>query len=371
MDPIYIESKYSGGNIKVVAVDDNSVRLEQDIRDTTVWWFYWSFRAISPSEDERDVVFEFANGEVVGAWGPAVSEDGISWRWLGKESLISRSSFRYRFTADRRSVYFAFSLPYQEHHFERFYATIAADPRVRREVLTLSEELRSVPLLLIGNPDADKHIVLTSRHHACESTASYLLEGLLAYYLAQPQSPILDQYRIHCIPFVDIDGVENGDQGKSRAPHDHNRDYIDVPLYRSTAAIIDYAGKLPLTAGIDFHCPGKWGRRDDTTFIVKQYSPVKEEIERLSGHLQRITSNRTTPGAIRHHSSNDLDMGVEWNQPHGENCSAFFARCGAKLAFTFEMPYFGNGEHAYTADGSRLFGADVAAALEQYLLECP
>jgi hypothetical protein len=282
---------------------------------------------------------------------------------------MSRSSFRYRFTADCTSVYFAFSLPYQAHHFERFYASIASDPRVSRSVLTQSEQLRNVPLLMVGNPEADKHIMLTCRHHACESTPSYLLEGMLLYYLAQQNSPILDEYQIHYVPFVDIDGVENGDQGKSRVPYDHNRDYIDTPIYRSTAAIAEYTGRHQLVAGIDFHGAFKWGGRNDVPFLVKQHPPVKEEIERISQHLQRITGARSTPDAIRHHSSDNIDMGVEWNQPHGRNCSAFFNRAGARLSCPLEFPYFGNGNAGYTEYSCRQFGEDVAKALEAYLLE--
>lgn len=382
-----IDCRYAGGNIRKVAAEGNRIVLEQDIRDTTEWWFYWNFRAVAEwagkdaattvpagaEEGERVIVFEFANGDVIGPWGPTVSEDGVSWRWLGAESLLSRSSFRYRFSASTvgKSVFFAFGLPYQLHHFERFYAGIAADPRVRRDVLTVSEQLRPVPLLQVGNPEAGEHIVLTCRHHACESTPSYMLEGLLAYYLAQPQSPVLDAYRIHYVPFVDIDGVENGDQGKSRAPHDHNRDYIDRPIFRSTAALIAYAGGLRLAAGIDCHGPFKWGGRNDVPFFVQQHSPHKEEIERISGHLQRITAARETPQAIRHRSADDIAMGEDWNQPHGRNCSAFFVRAGARLACTLELPYFGSGDTVYTVDSCRRFGADFAQALEAYLLERP
>ena len=42
-----------------------------------------------------------------------------------------------------------------------------------------------------------------------------------------------------CVPFVDYDGVVDGDQGKYRLPRDHECDYgRDVPpIYPETAAI--------------------------------------------------------------------------------------------------------------------------------------
>ena len=33
------------------------------------------------------------------------------------------------------------------------------------------------------------------------------------------------------IPFMDKDGVEEGDQGKNRKPRDHNRDYIGQSVH--------------------------------------------------------------------------------------------------------------------------------------------
>ena len=39
------------------------------------------------------------------------------------------------------------------------------------------------------------------------------------------------------VPFVDKDGVEEGDQGKNRAPRDHNRDYAGASMYPETGAL--------------------------------------------------------------------------------------------------------------------------------------
>lgn len=203
-------------------------------------------------------------------------------------------------------------------HFERFYAHHADSAFMQRNVMTVSEQPRPVPLLLLGNRDAKQHIVLTARHHSCESAASYLLEGLLEYFLQSGASPVLDRFLIHAVPFIDIDGVENGDQGKHRIPHDHNNDYRDTPLYRSTVALMEYARQLRLVAAVDFHCPYKWGKRND------------------------------------------------WNFPRDTMCSRFFSRMGARLACTFEFPYFG-AERPYTIPNMRNFGKDFACALESYL----
>ncbi|MDF2667881.1 MAG: hypothetical protein K0R67_187 [Paenibacillus sp.] len=366
MPNLIINSKYAGGNIHVVSIDEPVVKVEQEMRDTEGWWFYWNFRV--ESVKAQTVTFEFQNGEVIGPWGPAVSTDGIRWDWLGADSVTTAHSFQYEF-GDAEIVYFCFSLPYQLHHFESFYSRISNHSLVTRKLFTYSEQLRPVPLLLIGNPFADQHIIMTSRHHACESPPSYLLEGLLEHYLAQTESSFLKHFLIHFIPFVDIDGVENGDQGKSRAPHDHNRDYILNPIYNSTKAIADYVKLHDLAVGIDFHSPFKWGGRNDTPFIVKKASPRKEENERFGRLLQSMTSHRAGSGDITYDPVHDIEMGEDWNQPHGTNCSAYFERQNMKLVFTFEFPYFGKDSMIFTPDKCRLFGTDFAQALEAYLVQ--
>ncbi|UVI27298.1 hypothetical protein [Paenibacillus spongiae] len=364
---VRIGAGHAGGNIRVVSIKDDRVLLEQDLRDTSGWWFYWNFSAVSARG--ATIRFEFDNGEVVGPWGPAFSMDGVEWRWLGEDSLLSRQAFTYTFREGGERVYFCFCLPYQLHHFERFYARIAGRPDVRRDMLTHSELLRPIPLLLLGNRNAERHIVFTARHHACESTPLYMLEGLLDSVLSvgPGRSSILDRFLVHYIPFMDIDGVENGDQGKSRMPHDHNRDYTDAPIYRSTAALMTYASSLRTEIAIDFHGPFKWGDRNDVPFFVKKDPPVKERIETLSGLLEQVSCGRTEEDAIRHSAVHDLGMGEDWNLPHGRGCGDYFVRNGTPLTCSFEFPYFGSANVRITADNSRRFGQDFARALELYV----
>ena len=61
----------------------------------------------------------------------------------------------------------------------------------------------------------------------------------------------LDGYRVICVPFVDYEGVIRGDQGKSRVPHDHNRDYNERPLYPEVAAIQKLLGSKEIFFMLD------------------------------------------------------------------------------------------------------------------------
>ncbi|NQX63367.1 hypothetical protein [Paenibacillus qinlingensis] len=362
---IHIRSNYPGGNIKVVSLDE-VVRLEQDIRDS-YWWFYWNF--CIRCEEEREIVFEFMHGEVVGPWGPAYSLDGMNWTWLGEQSVMNSKSFVYRFDSNNPEVYFAFSLPYQLQHFETFYEKWKDYAVVHRDTLCLSEQKREVPLLLIGNKDAPQHIFFSSRHHACESTVNYVLEGLLELYLEEhARSEFLDQFCIHYVPFVDIDGVENGDQGKGRMPLDHNRDYIEHSTYAATPAMMRYVSTLQPVVGIDFHCPHKWGERNDHVFFVKTGTEADRRIERLGRLLHDLTQGIASNREIPYDPANDIEMGEEWNEPF-PNCSSFMIQHSVPLAVSMEIPYFGLVPMQYTADSLRRLGRCLGQALQIYLRE--
>lgn len=363
---IEITAAYPGGNIKVGSVEPSAIYVEQELRDTTEWWFYWNFHIRFAKTEE--VTIRFSNGEVIGPWGPAMSLDGIHWSWLGKESLIDREAFRYKPNKPNESVYFAFCIPYLLDDFLRFYERYGSHPLVVQKELTRSEAGRSIPLLMIGNQNASKDILFTCRHHACEATGSYVLEGVLSYLLDKSSS-VLDNYLISVIPFIDLDGVEEGDQGKARKPHDHNRDYTDTPLYRSIQALTDYAMNLNLIVGLDFHAPYKWGDRNDYPFFVKQRFPIKEEIEKLGLHLQQITLANSKPGRIVYDPRYDIEKGQEWNVDNPTTSSAFFIRHSARLAATLEFPYFGSEGQIMTQTTMRDFGKDLGRALEIYLEE--
>ncbi len=78
---------------------------------------------------------------------------------------------------------------------------------------------KDIPCFTLGN--GSKHIALISRHHACESTGTFVLEGVIAALLKNP----IPDTTVFCVPMVDFDGVCTGDHGKRRNPNDHNRDY--------------------------------------------------------------------------------------------------------------------------------------------------
>lgn len=372
---LVIDADYPGGNIVVEGIEGDAVRLRPDLRDTTTWWFYWNFRVRGAAG--RTVSFVFSGQNPIGVRGPAVSTDsGKSWAWLGTET-VKAGSFRYTFAADCTEARFAFTCPYLEADLLEFLATHDAGGLIETGELCTSARGRRVEWLQAGAPsgDARYRAALFCRHHACEAMASFVLEGVFEAVVSDtPHGRWLREHaRILAVPFVDKDGVEQGDQGKNRAPHDHNRDYIESSIYPEVRAIREFVPPWSggnLTIGLDLHCPwirGGAGSPGDNEQVFFVGGPDQESWARaqvLASMLESVQS-----GPIVYSPKYDMPHGVGWNTGTG-NCSQWLAGlAGEPAAATIEIPYASAGGTTVTPATARLFGHDLARAMQKYLDE--
>ena len=205
--------------------------------------------------------------------------------------------------------------------------------------------------------------MLAARHHACESVASYVLQGVCDYLISQTSALHSLGIRVVVVPFVDLDGVEDGDQGKSRSPHDHNRDYIDAPIYESIRAIDSMLDGQELVALVDFHCPWIFGGINDYPSLVKANPEIYSELEAFGEILKG-----TDTGEISYDALHDVRAGEDWlpATPTPSTSTAFALRRGAKFALTLEFPYFG-AEVPVTQGNPVEFGRGFGEALVEYL----
>ena len=207
-------------------------------------------------------------------WGPAVSYDNENWHWLGKSGDQNDTFFEYTFASNEDKVYFCHHMSYQVKRFLDFSKLEGLDI----ETLCVSEKGSDVPMVRIGS--GGPVILLTSRHHCCESTGTYLMEGILREFAHHPP----EGFQILAIPFVDYDGVLAGDQGKERLPHDHNRDYIDQPIYSSIRAIKDLSKREKIMVALDLHAPWHRTHEHDHCYILRSPdndNPQREIFSRL------------------------------------------------------------------------------------------
>ncbi len=366
-----IHENFIGGNIHILKQDDNVIFLDNNLRDTTCDWFYWAFCVEGAAG--KTLTFRFRDTRL-GYWGPAVSHDLSTWKWLHRKE---DDSFTYTFDEKEDKVYFAHHMLYHPKRFEAF----ATGHGLEIKTLAISKKGREIPYVEcciqpsekkedIPTKEFDtKKILLTARHHACESTGNYILEGILDELMKKP----IEGYSVICVPFVDYDGVVDGDQGKNRYPHDHNRDYeADKPaIYSSVAAIRRYITEENVVFGFDFHSPFHSGGVRDTCFIVQKSKKDLEKLNRFGELFEKCVSKKTfAKDVFLYEHANDYPPDFGWNKSDAPT----FATCvmkkeTAELAFTLETAYFGTKENIFTAEKAIETGRCFAKALRKYIYE--
>jgi hypothetical protein len=368
---VSIDADFPGGNIVVDSIKDDTVFLRPDQRDSSDWWFYWYFRVRDAAG--RTLKLQFDGRNPIGTRGPAFSTDGgRTWSWLGK-GAVKGSSFRYTFGPE--PVRFCFSIPYLEANLHNFLEKYTDSPHLAVGELCRTRKGRSLERIHAGKINAEPkyRVLLTARHHACEMIASYALEGLLDAVLSDTDLGRWYQVNVEvlAIPFVDKDGVEDGDQGKNRKPHDHNRDYQGRSIYPSIQAIRRFVpqwSKGKLRAAIDLHCPHISGKYNEVIYIVGSVdSDIWKQQQKFSGILESVRQ-----GPLPYSAQSSLPFGTAWNTVSNygghKSCSRWAAeQADIRLATTIEIPYANVETVKVTTGNARALGHDIAVALRKYL----
>jgi len=371
--PIRIDADFPGGNVVVDSIAGDTVTLHQDLRDTAGNWFYWYFRVRGAAG--RTLEFRFSGFHPIGTRGPSLSVDGgNTWSWLGT-NVVQGKTFTYAFSPKAREVRFCFAIPYLEDNLKDFLRRHKRSRNLEVETLCETPKRRKVELLRLGrlNGDPQHCVLLTCRHHACEMMASYILEGIMDAVLTDANEGrwLREHVEFFVVPFMDKDGVEAGDQGKNRKPHDHNRDYHGESLYASVRAVRDLVvGRLSsrtIAFALDLHCPHIRGPNNEHIYFVG--GPEPENWARV-GRVARVLE-AVQEGPLRYRAADNLPYGQAWNTEEGPPRS--FGRWAAsqpnvRVGTTIEIPYANVGETTVTAANARAFGHDLARALTNYLL---
>ena len=343
---IRVHNEFTGGNIRVKECKGDVYILENELRDTEGTWFYWAFCV--EGAQGRTLTFELEPYRL-GYFGPAVSHDLRNWKWLDS---CDGDSFTYSFAQDEERVYFAHNMIYNPDRFADF----CKSKGLATDELCKSRKGRSVPCLYLG--EGEMSVIFTSRHHACESTGTYVMEGIIDELSTSP----LPNSRILFVPFVDYDGVVDGDQGKSRIPHDHNRDYIDEPIYPSVRAIKAHADKYGVNYAFDLHSPGHKGGVNDTIFVVRNRTDKLDLFDAFSD----IFETKTNENSMQYFKKNDFPPCTDWNQPSANFGFTMNSRPECKLAFSLENAYFGTPDNKISTDRLIELGRCFARAIKEF-----
>jgi hypothetical protein len=385
---ILADTAFATGGGVVKNIDENTILLDRDLRDSTGDRWYWHVRLRSPTT--TTVRVQMARPGILGRFGPATSA-GAHERTAGSPTC-SEVVDRVWQTLDTVSEVVDYSWPGRDGaapdgHFDvglrggqptLLCATIPYGPRelhcFRRRLgdhaswhsLAHSEAGRVVPLVRVPGSAARRILVLTARHHACEAMASYVLEGAVLEFLDLRKNGhlVARSTELVALPMMDIDGVCAGDQGKARVPWDHNRDYGSGCRYRSVEALrslMQWEDRL--TFALDLHTPGLRGRAEERPYIVASGDPgdIDDAYQLLAG-LESVNAS-----AVHCDPPGILVFDGAWNSAHSSSarcCAAWLrSRPSTRIALTIEYPNaVDRGTPVFPCDARR-FGGHLLRSL--------
>lgn len=354
---VNINKEFPGGNIEVIRVEGDSIYLKNEIRDTKEDWFYWAFCVEGAAG--KKIKFVFDNEWRVGYYGAAVSHDLKTWHW--SNTRIDGATFEYEFGKDEDKVYFAHNMLYLPSTLYDF----AKEHDIEMKVLADSKKGRKIPYIKFGT--GKNHLVLTARHHACEATGSYVLEGVLE----ELNNESIEDMTVFCIPMMDFDGVCDGDQGKERRPHDHNRDYVrtEKPIYETVSVVRKYIDDIKdeqIGYCFDFHSPWHLSGVNDKVFIVHKSVEYDEKINRLGVLLQE----NITEDSLKYNPKDDFPANTLWNK---DGVPDFVRYCldnkNINIACSLETCYFGDEDNIFTQSKARELGRSFGKTIRMYIDE--
>lgn len=201
---VLLETSFPTGN-GVVAARGDEVVLDRDLRDSTGERWYWHVRLAAAHDAEIEV--RLARPLLIGQFGPAVRiESEYDWLW---PATGPDASFDLQIAAGA-TVYASATIPYGPRDLHAFRG------RLRDALwwveLAISEGWREVPAVKVHAPDAQRVILLTCRHHACEAMASFVMEGAREEFVAlrREGDPFARSSGLVAVPMMDVDGVHEG-----------------------------------------------------------------------------------------------------------------------------------------------------------------
>jgi len=215
---------------------------------------------------------------------PVVRLDGGPWQRLGSVRLRRRPSGGHVLTfatpapCDRAAA--AFCYPYGPADLERTRERIA--DTWEAEPIGLSGKGRPLTRLraiaaVKGEPPG---VYVLARQHAGETPGSWVLDGLLRAVASKRRggNP-LRRVEWWAVPFVDLDGVVEGNYGKDALPIDFNRAWNPMPLRPEVLAIQRdmrrFVGRVGPRLVIDLHAPGG-GEKQFYMFLCRDERPARQ-----------------------------------------------------------------------------------------------
>ena len=228
-----INAAFDGGNIRVVAIEGDSVDLSivPDAGSEFYQWFYFRL-AGARGRDVRLRIVNAGGSAFPDGWqgyGVRASTDLVQWRMI--PTTYADGVLAFEGAGGGELAWFAYAAPYTSERHARLVARVAAQPGVAHRELGRSLDGRPLDALTIGT--GRKPVWLYARQHPGEPMTEWWMEGALDWLTSTAAAPLLCEATVHVVPNMNPDGTHRGHLRTNAAGVNLNREWHAPSLERS------------------------------------------------------------------------------------------------------------------------------------------
>jgi hypothetical protein len=395
-EPLTVDSDFEGGSVRGVDIDNEARSISfmpggDPTRGWPCWWFL-RVKGITPGET---ITLRLRGSTATTAvpGGPMAKPLAPSWAmpeqatfstdgktWLHTEKGTKEGDrMIYTIMPDGASVFVAWGPPYTPGTASAFVQAMSGkSPHAKATELCRSREGRAVPMLHVQEGERTTAqrfgVWVQARQHAWESGSSWVAQGFGEWLLSEDADAawLRQHAEIFLVPIMDIDNTATGNGGKDARPQDHNRDWSPQPHWNEVAAAQRMVSGLiresRMDVFLDLHNPAPG---DPTFFYILESSALKEPMIGLRDRFIELAYSRISKiRPLIPMSSKPKTTGPNYHPLWRQISANWVSMNGNPHTVSLCLETIWNYKNS-TTDGYRAVGANLAAAVREYLAERP
>ncbi len=395
-EPLTVTSDFEGGSVSAVEIDNvaRSISFMPGGDPTRGWPCWWFFRVNGLTPGETITLrLRGSTATVPKAGAPLSKPLAASWAmpaqatfstdgttWLHTEKGTKEEDrMSYAIKAEATSVFVAWGPPYTPGTAAKFVREMSEkSPHAKAGELCRSRENRAVPMLHVQEGGRTKEqrfgVWMQARQHAWESGSSWVAQGFGEWLLSENEDAawLRQHAEIFIVPIMDVDNTATGNGGKDAQPQDHNRDWSPQPHWNEVVAAQRMVGGLiregRMDVFLDLHNPAPG---DPTFFYILPPDLLKEPMIGLRDRFIALAYSRISKiKPLMPMSSKPKMTGAGYHPLWRQISANWVSMNGNPHTVSLCLETMWNYQNS-TTTGYRAVGANLAAAVRDYLAERP
>jgi hypothetical protein len=393
-EALTVGSDFEGASVSAVEIDNTARSISfrpggDPARGWPCWW-YFRVQGITPGET---ITVRLQGSKATTKGGPLAKPLAASWAmpeqatystdgktWLHTEKGRRQDdALIYTLKPDADSVYIAWGPPYTPSTATAFVKAMSEkSPHAKALELCKSREGRVVPMLHVQEGERKKEdrfgVWVQARQHAWESGSSWVAQGFGEWLLSDDADAawLRQHAEIFIVPIMDVDNAATGNGGKDAQPQDHNRDWSPEPHWNEVQAAQKRVGGLidegRMDVFLDLHNPAPG---DPTFFYILENSSLTEPMIGLRDRFIELSYARISKiKPLIPMSNKPKTTGPSYHPLWRQISANWVSMNGNPHTVSLCLETIWNYKNS-NPEGYRAVGANLAAAVREYLAERP